>query len=85
VFCVELVALRLGVAGTNDAVLIDGDVLTLVDTGIGDAGSNRSMEAAFGARGPRVEEIEQITLPSRGCRIYAPVDGTLPHRLRGCS
>jgi glyoxylase-like metal-dependent hydrolase (beta-lactamase superfamily II) len=59
---VELVELPLGAAGTVNAVLVDGDPLTLVDTGVRDPASIARLEAALAARGRRLEELEQIVI-----------------------
>jgi hypothetical protein len=47
---VDLVELPLGAAGSVNAVLVDGDPLTLVDTGVRDPASIARLEATFAAR-----------------------------------
>src|SRR5262245_7225043 len=59
---VDLVDLPLAAAGSVNAVLVDGDPLTLVDTGVRDPASVARLEAAFAARGRRLEDLEQIVV-----------------------
>ena len=59
---VHLVELPLGPTRTVNAVLIEGDPLTLVDTGIKADDSLAALEAAFAARGKRLSDLEQIVI-----------------------
>jgi glyoxylase-like metal-dependent hydrolase (beta-lactamase superfamily II) len=59
---VHLIELPLGATRTVNAVLIDGDPLTLVDTGVRTPESLLALERAFAERGRRVEDLEQIVI-----------------------
>jgi glyoxylase-like metal-dependent hydrolase (beta-lactamase superfamily II) len=59
---VHLLELPLGAIRTVNAVLIEGDPLTLVDTGVRTAESLLALERAFAERGRRLEELEQIVI-----------------------
>jgi len=52
----------LGPTRTVNAVLIEGDPLTLVDTGIKAPDSLAALEAALAKRGLRIENLEQIVI-----------------------
>jgi len=59
---VHLVELPLGRTRTVNAVLIEGDPLTLVDTGVRTPQSLGALERALAERGRRIEELEQIVI-----------------------
>ena len=59
---VHLIELPLGGRRTVNAVLIEGEPLTLVDTGVRSDESLAALDAALAARGHRVEELEQIVI-----------------------
>src|SRR5439155_1115608 len=54
--------LPLGATRTVNAVLIEGDPLTLVDTGVRTPESLAALARAFVELGRRVEELEQIVI-----------------------
>lgn len=57
---VHLITLPLGPTRTVNAVLVDGDPLTLVDTGLRTPESLAALEAGMARVGRRVEELEQV-------------------------
>jgi glyoxylase-like metal-dependent hydrolase (beta-lactamase superfamily II) len=59
---VHLIELPLGATRTVNAVLVEGDPFTLVDTGVRDDASLTALERAFTDRGRRIEELEQIVI-----------------------
>lgn len=59
---VHLIELPLGPTRTVNAVLIEGDPLTLVDTGVRTEDSLRALAGALAQRGLRVEQVEQIVI-----------------------
>lgn len=59
---VHLLELPLGAARTVNAVLVEGDPLTLVDTGVRTPESLGALERALAERGRRIEDLEQIVI-----------------------
>jgi glyoxylase-like metal-dependent hydrolase (beta-lactamase superfamily II) len=59
---VHLLELPLGSTRTVNAVLVEGDPLTLVDTGVRTPESLLALERALAARGRRLEDLEQIVI-----------------------
>src|SRR5205823_3406322 len=59
---VHLIELPLGASRTVNAVLVEGDPLTLVDTGVRTPESLAALERALAARGRRIEELDQIVI-----------------------
>jgi glyoxylase-like metal-dependent hydrolase (beta-lactamase superfamily II) len=59
---VHLIELPLGPRRTVNAVLVDGEPLTLVDTGVRSDESLAALEAALAARGRRIGDLEQIVI-----------------------
>lgn len=59
---VHLIELPLGPPRTVNAVLVDGDPLTLVDTGLRTPESLAALEAGFAGVGRRIEDLEQIVV-----------------------
>ena len=57
-----LIDLPLGRERQVNAVLIEGEVLTLVDTGINESESVTALENAICGRGHRVEDLQQIVI-----------------------
>src|SRR5438093_2891631 len=59
---VHLIELPLGPRRTVNAVLVEGDPLTLVDTGVNSPESLAALESALAARGRRIADLEQIVV-----------------------
>jgi glyoxylase-like metal-dependent hydrolase (beta-lactamase superfamily II) len=59
---VHLLDLPLGATRSVNAVLVEGDPLTLVDTGVRTPESLAALERALAERGRRVEDLEQIVV-----------------------
>jgi glyoxylase-like metal-dependent hydrolase (beta-lactamase superfamily II) len=59
---VHLIELPLGGRRTVNAVLVEGEPLTLVDTGVRSHDSLAALETALASRGRRIADLEQIVI-----------------------